>query len=157
MFFQRSNHGQLNYGQENACHAMAKTKAIRMPNGERTVVTTFLDVSDMITLRKALQQAQEGSRAKSSFLFAMSHDLRTPMNAIIGYADLMEAHWDEKELSWSYLQKLKDASRFLLALIGNVLEVSRIESGKETLHEAVWDLKKLSETRITDLSGKIVL
>ena len=136
----------INYGQENACHAMAKTKAIRMPNGERTVVTTFLDVSDMITLRKALQQAQEGSRAKSSFLFAMSHDLRTPMNAIIGYADLMEAHWDEKELSWSYLQKLKDASRFLLALIGNVLEVSRIESGKETLHEAVWDLKKLSET-----------
>ena len=136
----------INYGQENACHAMAKTKAIRMPNGERTVVTTFLDVSDMITLRRALQQAQEGSRAKSSFLFAMSHDLRTPMNAIIGYADLMEAHWGEKELSWSYLQKLKDASHFLLALIGNVLEVSRIESGKESLHEDVWDLKKLSET-----------
>ena len=145
----------INYGQKNACHAMAKTKAIRMPNGERTVVTTFLDVSDMITLRKALQQAQEGSRAKSSFLFAMSHDLRTPMNAIIGYADLMEAHWEEKELSWNYLQKLKDASHFLLALIGNVLEVSRIESGKETMHEAVWNLNKLSETLDVLLENEI--
>ena len=69
-----------------------------IPSGERAVITTFLDVSDMITLRKALKQAEEGSRAKSSFLFAMSHDLRTPMNAIIGYTALMEKHWGEKEV-----------------------------------------------------------
>ena len=70
-----------------------KTKVVVIPSGERAVITTFLDVSDMITLRKALKQAEEGSRAKSSFLFAMSHDLRTPMNAIIGYTALMEKHW----------------------------------------------------------------
>ena len=136
----------LNQGHENECHIMAKTKTILLLNGERAAMTTFLDVSDMMMLRKALQRAEEGSRAKSAFLFAMSHDLRTPMNAIIGYADLIEAHWDDKAASWGYLRKLKDASRFLLALIGNVLEVSRIESGKETLKEAPWDLRKLSET-----------
>lgn len=76
----------------------------------------------------------------------MSHDLRTPMNAIIGYAELMEAHWGEKEAATNYLQKLKGASQFLLALIGNVLEIARIESGKETLNEAPWNLMKLEET-----------
>lgn len=85
----------------------------------------------MITLRKALKQAEEGSRAKSSFLFAMSHDLRTPMNAIIGYTALMEKHWGEKEVTAGYLQKLKEAGNFLMDLIGNILEVARIESGKE--------------------------
>ena len=135
----------IHKGQPNECHAMAKTKDFRLPSGERAVVTTFLDVSDMILLRKALHQAEEGSRAKSAFLFAMSHDLRTPMNAILGYADLLESHWGEKQ-SWGYLQKLKQASRFLLGLIGNVLEVARIESGKETLHEAPWDLNGLRST-----------
>ena len=133
----------LYYGTPKACHIMAKSKNVRLPNGERAVVTTFLDVSDMILLRQALHRAEEGSRAKSSFLFAMSHDLRTPMNAILGYADLIEAHWGEEASSWQYLQKLKQASRFLLGLIGNVLEVARIESGKETLHEAPWDLNEL--------------
>ena len=136
----------INPGTPGECHAMCKTKPVRMQDGELAVITTFLDVSDMVTLRRALRQAEEGSKAKSAFLFAMSHDLRTPMNAILGYADLMEAHWDESAVALEYLQKLKDASRFLLGLIGNVLEVSRIESGKETLHEAPWDLRKLSET-----------
>ncbi|MDD5804302.1 MAG: ATP-binding protein [Clostridia bacterium] len=136
----------INQGQKNECHAMAKTKAIYMPNGERAAVTTFIDVSDMMMLKRALQQAKEGSEAKSAFLFAMSHDLRTPMNAIIGYAELLEAHWGEKEITWDYLQKLKVASQFLLTLIGNVLEVSRIENGKETMHETVWNPRKLSET-----------
>lgn len=145
----------LNKGYQHECHIMAKTKALILPDGARAVVTTFLDVSDMVTLRRALQQAEEGSRAKSAFLFAMSHDLRTPMNAIIGYADLMESHWDEKEACRAYLQKLQDASRFLLALIGNVLELSRIESGKESLHEAPWDLRNLSKTLDVLLENEI--
>ena len=133
-------------GKANECHALAKTKVVHIPTGERAVLTTFVDVSDMVMLKNALRRAEEGSRAKSSFLFAMSHDLRTPMNAIIGYAELMEAHWGEKEVTTNYLQKLKGASQFLLALIGNVLEIARIESGKETLNEAPWNLMMLEET-----------
>ena len=83
---------------------------------------------------------------RANLLRAMSHDLRTPMNAIIGYAQLMEAHWGEKEPTTDYLRKLKDASQFLLSLIGNILEMARIESGKETLHEEPWDLSQLQNT-----------
>lgn len=142
-------------GKANECHALAKTKVVHIPTGERAVLTTFVDVSDMVMLKNALRCAEEGSRAKSSFLFAMSHDLRTPMNAIIGYAELMEAHWGEKEVTTNYLQKLKGASQFLLALIGNVLEIARIESGKETLNEAPWNLMKLEETLDILLDGEI--
>ena len=142
-------------GKANECHAHAKTKVVHIPTGQRAVLTTFVDVSDMVMLKNALHRAEEGSRAKSSFLFAMSHDLRTPMNAIIGYAELMEAHWGEKEVTTNYLQKLKGASQFLLALIGNVLEIARIESGKETLNEAPWNLMKLEETLDILLDGEI--
>ena len=142
-------------GKANECHALAKTKVVHIPTGERAVLTTFVDVSDMVMLKNALHRAEEGSRAKSSFLFAMSHDLRTPMNAIIGYAELMEAHWGEKEVTTNYLQKLIGASQFLLALIGNVLEIARIESGKETLNEAPWNLMKLEETLDILLDGEI--
>ena len=142
-------------GKANECHALAKTKVVHIPTGERAVLTTFVDVSDMVMLKNALHRAEEGSRAKSSFLFAMSHDLRTPMNAIIGYAELMEAHWGEKEVTTNYLQKLKGASQFLLALIGNVLEIARIESGKETLNQAPWNLMKLEETLDILLDGEI--
>ena len=142
-------------GKANECHALAKTKVVHIPTGERAVLTTFVDVSDMVMLKNALRRAEEGSRAKSSFLFAMSHDLRTPMNAIIGYAELMEAHWGEKKVTTNYLQKLKGASQFLLALIGNVLEIARIESGKETLNEAPWNLMKLEETLDILLDGEI--
>lgn len=142
-------------GKANECHALAKTKVVHIPTGERAVLTTFVDVSDMVMLKNALHCTEEGSRAKSSFLFAMSHDLRTPMNAIIGYAELMEAHWGEKEVTTNYLQKLKGASQFLLALIGNVLEIARIESGKETLNEAPWNLMKLEETLDILLDGEI--
>ena len=142
-------------GKANECHALAKTKVVHIPTGERAVLTTFVDVSDMVMLKNALHRAEEGSRAKSSFLFAMSHDLRTPMNAIIGYAELMEAHWGEKEVTTNYLQKLKGASQFLLALIGNVLEIARIESGKETLNEVPWNLMKLEETLDILLDGEI--
>ena len=127
------------------CHVMAKTQIFTTPDGERAVVTTFLDVSSMVMLKRALKQAEEGSRAKTAFLFNMSHDLRTPMNAIIGFSELMERHWDDKELAKSYLHKLEEASSYLLEIINNVLEMARIESGKETLQEAPGDLRSLYE------------
>ena len=136
----------INRGTEKECHALAKTKRILSPDKEWMVVTTFLDVSDMVTLQKALERAEEGSRAKTAFLFNMSHDLRTPMNAIIGYADLMERHWGEKEATSEYLKKLKSSSKFLLSLINNVLEMARIESGKEVLNESKCNIRHVNDT-----------
>ena len=75
----------------------------------------------------------------------MSHDLRTPMNAIIGFAELMKRHWHERTLAENYLYKLEEASSYLLEIINNVLETARIESGKETLKEESNSLEKLYE------------
>lgn len=135
----------INRGTDHESHAMAKTQIFITPDGERAVVTTFLDVSSMIMLKNALMRAEEGSRAKTTFLFNMSHDLRTPMNAIIGFAELMKRHWDDKELAKEYLCKLEEASSYLLEIINNVLETARIESGKETLREENGNLQKLYE------------
>ena len=89
--------------------------------------------------------AEEASRAKSVFLSNMSHDIRTPMNAIIGYIALAKKQGtSEKELR-GYLSKVESSSQHLLALINDVLEMSRIESGKMDLEEAPCDLKKLME------------
>ena len=145
----------IHKGTEQECHIMAKSKIFMTPAGERAVVTTFIDISKMILLQKALQQAEEGSRAKSAFLFNMSHDLRTPMNAIIGYGSLMERHWGEKEVTWNYLCKQKKASRCLLSLINNVLEMARIESGKEVLRETRWSVQEFNENVDVIMEGVI--
>ena len=82
-----------------------------------------------------LEIANASNAAKSAFLFNMSHDIRTPMNAIIGFTELLEKHLDDKELSKDYVKKIRISNEFLLALINNVLEMARIESGKTTLDE----------------------
>ena len=94
----------------------------------------------MVMLKKALEQAKEGSAAKSAFLFNMSHDLRTPLNAIIGFSELMKSHWDDAKVSRNYLEKIDESSQYLLSLINNILEMSKIESGKEELKEKPWDI-----------------
>ena len=84
-------------------------------------------------LEKAVQEAQSANEAKTRFLFNMSHDIRTPMNAIIGFSDLLEKHIDEKDRAVDYIAKIKSSSSFLLSLINYVLEMARIESGKASL------------------------
>ena len=121
-------------------HALAKSKVFKNPNGERIIITIFLDVSNMVMLKKALEQAKEGSAAKSAFLFNMSHDLRTPLNAIIGFSELMKSHWEDSKVSRNYLEKIDESSQYLLSLINNILEMSKIESGKEELKEKPWDI-----------------
>lgn len=121
-------------------HALAKSKVFMNPDHERIIITVFLDISNMVMLKKALEQAKEGSAAKSAFLFNMSHDLRTPLNAIIGFSELMKSHWDDQEVSRNYLEKIDESSQYLLSLINNILEMSKIESGKEELKEKPWDV-----------------
>lgn len=88
-------------------------------------------------LEKARAEAVSANAAKTAFLFNMSHDIRTPMNAIMGYSQLMDKHLDDPTKSRDYLTKIKASSEFLLSLINNVLEMARIESGKITLNEKI--------------------
>ena len=86
-------------------------------------------------LEQALEMANSASRAKTTFLNNMSHDIRTPMNAIIGYTGMAASHIDNKEQVQNYLSKIGQSSNHLLSLINDVLDMSRIESGKMALNE----------------------
>ena len=96
-----------------------------------------------VMLQKALSMAQSSDRAKTTFLSNMSHDIRTPMNAIVGFTDLAMAHIDEKDQVLDYLHKLGQSSNHLLSLINDVLDMSRIESGKMVLSEKNEDLVEI--------------
>ena len=97
-------------------------------------------------LEKSMQKAQRANEAKTRFLFNMSHDIRTPMNAIIGFSDLLERHLDDTEKVSDYIAKIKSSSSFLLSLINYVLEMSRIESGKATLKIEVGNFEELVDS-----------
>lgn len=86
-------------------------------------------------LQKAIRAVEQANKAKSTFLFNMSHDIRTPMNAIIGFTELAKTHVDESEKVRGYLSKIDISSKHLLSLINDVLDMSRIESGNITLEE----------------------
>lgn len=93
----------------------------------------------------SFHQANVANQAKSTFLSNMSHDIRTPLNAIIGYTGLALSVIDDKEKVSDYLEKIKLSGTLLLRLINNILDVSRIESGKLSLEEEPCSLRKLLE------------
>ena len=97
-------------------------------------------------LVEAQREAQAANEAKTNFLFNMSHDIRTPMNAIIGYTGLMEKHIDDQGRVEDYLGKVRSSGEMLLELINNVLEMARIESGAMVLDEAVWDAYEMNDS-----------
>ncbi len=92
------------------------------------------DKEQMRMLSDALALAENASRAKSDFLSRMSHDIRTPMNAVIGYATIAASHIDEKERVKDSLKKILSSGEHLQGLINDVLDMSRIEAGKESLN-----------------------
>lgn len=91
------------------------------------------DILHAEEMEKTIQKAEAANEAKTRFLFNMSHDIRTPMNAIIGFSELLEKHIDEKDKVTYYIGKIKSSSSLLLSLINYVLEMARIESGKADL------------------------
>ncbi|WP_290763521.1 response regulator [Fibrobacter sp. UBA4297] len=93
------------------------------------------EMAQQAALEQALEMAKSASRAKTMFLNNMSHDIRTPMNAIIGYTELATMHIGNKELVKNFLGKIELSSNHLLSLINDVLDMSRIESGKLNLNE----------------------
>lgn len=97
-------------------------------------------------LQEALNMAQSANRAKTTFLNNMSHDIRTPMNAIIGYTGLAASHIDNKTQVKDYLAKICESSDHLLSLINDVLDMSRIESGKMNIEEKEENLSEIIHT-----------
>ena len=96
-------------------------------------------------LEEALQRANRANEAKSLFLSNMSHDIRTPMNAIIGFTTLATNHIDDVERVEDYLDKIQASSTHLLDLINDILDMSRIESGKASVEEKPCDLIEVTE------------
>jgi len=148
----------------------AAGKPSRRPDGSPvTYVGMFVDITDIKDtddqlqeqhrlLEEALVQAQHASQAKSDFLNNMSHDIRTPMNAIIGFTKLASTHLDNMELVRDYLEKITTSSNHLLSLINDVLDMSRIESGRVVIHEAPCSLPQvlqdLQSMVLSDLHAK---
>ncbi len=108
-----------------------------------------------VALSDALAAAEHANRAKTIFLNNMSHDIRTPMNAIIGFTALAATHIENRERVQDYLTKISVSSQHLLSLINDVLDMSRIESGKMTIEEAelhlpdlIHDLKSILQSNV---------
>ena len=93
-------------------------------------------------LQIAAENAESANRAKSTFLFNMSHDIRTPMNAIIGYADLAARHSDEPAKLEKYMENIQVCGQNLLMLLNNVLDLARIENDKTEMEYSVSDVEK---------------
>jgi len=97
------------------------------------------------TLKEALEIAQEASKAKSTFLSSVSHDIRTPMNAIMGFVELLREEADNAEQVMEYTQKISAASQHLLGLINDVLDMNKIESGNTVLNISELNLAEIIE------------
>lgn len=118
-----------------------------MDNTRATVA--FMDISDEIEKEKEYSRKLEAAnKAKSTFLFNMSHDIRTPMNAIIGFNNMALSHIDDKDTVADCLEKVSTSSKSLLSLINDVLDMARIESGEVECEFAPGDIVKASSDLI---------
>lgn len=113
----------------------------------------FRDIDNMI--RSEMEQAEEANKAKSNFLFNMSHDIRTPMNAIIGFTELAMKKRDDKELLDTYLSNIHESSKSLLNIINSVLEMAKIESNQIKISWKATDVSSFYENIITMFKDSI--
>ena len=112
----------------------------------QAIMRRYKDVIHAQEMEESARKAQDANDSKTRFLFNMSHDIRTPMNAIIGFSDLLERHIDEREKAVDYIHKIRESSDFLLSLINSVLEMARIESGKVELKKEVCCVPEVMES-----------
>jgi PAS domain S-box-containing protein len=129
----------------------AAGRLIRREDGSpEEYIGMFIDITDRKTaqerLKQALQQAEDANKAKSDFLSNMSHDIRTPMNAIVGMSTIASEHIDDKERVKDCLHKINLSSKQLLGLINDVLDMSKIESGKLVMNPTDLSLSETSES-----------
>lgn len=124
---------------------------LELPGEETEIVCGFKNVDEEVrkeqqiqqALREAISAADASSQAKSEFLSSMSHDMRTPMNGIIGMTAIAAKHLDDRERTEDCLRKINESSKHLLSLINDVLDMNKIESGKVELHEEEFCLADL--------------
>lgn len=136
------------------CYYRIEFAQVQLPNGKTGIVAGFKDVDEDVrkdqeiqqVLRDAIETANATSKAKSDFLSSMSHDIRTPMNGIIGMTAIATAHLDDRERVEDCLKKISEASSHLLSLINEVLDMNKIESGKVELNEENFNLSELVDT-----------
>lgn len=100
-------------------------------------------------IRKSAEKARKANEAKTRFLFNMSHDIRTPMNAIVGFSGLLEKSIHDEKKSLDYIKKLRVSSDILLTIINQVLEMARIESGKITLSSESVNIREMVDAMNT--------
>ena len=150
----------VNYRRKNGTdilHYQLNIARFQADDGTEYFVHGFRDVTTMMereiriqdALRDAYEAAEAANHAKGDFLQTMSHDIRTPMNGIIGMTAIAAAHIGEKERVKDSLQKITVASKHLLSLINEVLDMSKIESGKISLGEEDFNLSELIDNMIT--------
>lgn len=100
------------------------------------------DREQQMLLRKSAAAAEAANKAKSAFLFNMSHDIRTPMNAIIGYAELSRNHLHEPDKLSEYLSNIRTCGQKMLSIINNILEIARIENNQIVLEESICNIEE---------------
>ena len=150
-------------GREEIRYTQVRVAFVREADGALAVVIGTRNVDDLIkkerqqeiALQAAFDAAEAANRAKTEFLSNMSHDIRTPMNGIIGMTAIAAAHIDDKERVQDSLEKITRASKHLLSLINEVLDMSKIESGKVDLVEKEFNLSELVDNLLTITSPQI--
>lgn len=149
---------------------LAKTEVFTTPKGEKSVVTTFIDISENVTLKNekikqkeyqeqlvlSMEEAKRANIAKTDFLRRMSHDIRTPINGIMGMISIGEHYSDNLEKQNECRGKIKEASGFLLELINNILDMNKLESGNVVLEHTPFDLREMLKevNNITEMNAQ---
>ena len=149
-------------------HYLVDLVKVHLPGGRIGVMMGFKDVDEDVRHRQAMVQALEAARkaeeeyrrhaaeakikARNDFLANMSHDIRTPMNAIVGYTNIAKDHIGEPEVISNVLEKIGSSSHYLLSLINDILDISKIESGKMQINRAPCDLREIFR-RIEDITA----
>jgi signal transduction histidine kinase/DNA-binding response OmpR family regulator len=139
--------------QTEAFESAKVTERLALPDG---TMLMLCDNATMQSLREELAEAKNANEAKEEFLSNMSHDIRTPMNAIIGMTALAKKHIDEKTRVMDALNKIDIASSHLLGLINDILDMSRINSGKMKIAEEQFSLSDLLHDTLTIIRPQIV-
>ena len=146
----------LKTGEKRWFHNIAMCSEV---NGKKKYILVMSDRTDDWKMNQALSEAvraaETANKAKSTFLSNMSHDIRTPMNAIIGFTTLAVSNIDDKKRVRDYLGKILSSSNHLLSLINDILDMSRIESGKIHLEETEVSLSDVLHDLKTIISGQI--
>ncbi len=142
--YRTQNNGMLEYRQASIVRAGTWDDGRDVILGLRNIDARIREeLEQKQLLKEALTQANKANQAKSTFLTNMSHDIRTPMNAIVGFTALANSHIKDETRVLEYLDKIQASSNHLLSLINDILDMSRIESGKTTLEEAPCNIEQL--------------